>query len=58
MPPPVLVNDYLNYLLAEGQLPQFEQSITKLPVECMDLNLVGGDWGLDILKFVQNKIFR
>lgn len=39
-PPPTLVNDYLNYLLTEGQLPQFEQSITKLPVECMDLHQV------------------
>uniref|UniRef100_A0A183BV41 Vps8 domain-containing protein n=1 Tax=Globodera pallida TaxID=36090 RepID=A0A183BV41_GLOPA len=39
-PPPGLVNDYLAYLLAEGQLPQFEQSVTRLPVECMDLHQV------------------
>jgi hypothetical protein len=39
-PPPTLVNDYLNYLLTEGQLPQFEQSVIKLPVECMDLHQV------------------
>ncbi|KAL3068580.1 hypothetical protein niasHT_030871 [Heterodera trifolii] len=39
-PPPGLVNDYLAYLLSEGQLPQFEQSVTRLPVDCMDLHQV------------------
>ncbi|CAK5073637.1 unnamed protein product [Meloidogyne enterolobii] len=37
-PPPSLVNDYLNYLLCEGQIPQFEQSVIRLPVESMDLH--------------------
>nr|CAD2206106.1 unnamed protein product [Meloidogyne enterolobii] len=39
-PPPSLVNDYLNYLLCEGQIPQFEQSVIRLPVESMDLHQV------------------
>uniref|UniRef100_A0A914MS46 Vacuolar protein sorting-associated protein 8 central domain-containing protein n=1 Tax=Meloidogyne incognita TaxID=6306 RepID=A0A914MS46_MELIC len=39
-PPPSLVNDYLNYLLCEGQIPQFEQSVIRLPVESIDLHQV------------------
>uniref|UniRef100_A0A914MWJ0 Uncharacterized protein n=1 Tax=Meloidogyne incognita TaxID=6306 RepID=A0A914MWJ0_MELIC len=39
-PPPSLVNDYLNYLLNEGQISQFEQSVIRLPVESMDLHQV------------------
>ena len=39
-PPPSLVNDYLNYLLSEGQIPQFEQSVIRLPVESLDLHQV------------------
>uniref|UniRef100_A0A915NUU7 Uncharacterized protein n=1 Tax=Meloidogyne floridensis TaxID=298350 RepID=A0A915NUU7_9BILA len=39
-PPPSLVNDYLNYLLNEGQISQFEQSVIRLPVESMDLHQI------------------
>lgn len=37
-PPASLANDYLGYLLAEGQLPQYEQSVCRLPVESLDLH--------------------
>lgn len=39
-PPPDLVHMYLSHLLSEGALNQFEQSITKFPIETLDLHQV------------------
>ncbi|KAI1733179.1 golgi CORVET complex core vacuolar protein 8 domain-containing protein [Ditylenchus destructor] len=39
-PPPSLVHDYLTHLSSEGQLSQFELSVTKLPIESLDIHQV------------------
>jgi hypothetical protein len=37
-PPPTLVNDYLNYLLSEGQFSLYETAVTHIPISSLDLN--------------------
>lgn len=39
-PPPTLVNEYLAYLINEGQLSLFETAVTHIPISSLDLNQV------------------
>lgn len=39
-PPPILVNDYLAHLAAEGYYSQYENAVSKFPVEILDFHEV------------------
>lgn len=39
-PPPVLVNDYLTHLAAEGYYSQYEIAVTKFPVNILDFHKI------------------